>query len=243
MKTRQKVRAGIVFFMFLMFPVVVNFLSPVLILSGASEGIITGSFIVFILLFISSLFLGRAWCGWVCPASGMHEACEKFREKKAGTGWGNIFRIVVWSAWLGFIVYMFIRAGGITKLDPLYSTESIISILNPVIVFVYLGVILLVFIMLMIFGNRAFCKYLCWMAPFMIIGDKIRYRLKIPGLYIKPKKEKCISCRKCSKNCPMDIEVMDMVQADKFQNSECLMCLRCVDTCPTGAIVIKNKNA
>ncbi len=243
MKTRQKLRAGIVFFMFLMFPVVVNFLSPVLILSGANEGIVTGSFILFTLLFLSSLFLGRAWCGWVCPASGMQEACEKFREKKAGTGWGNIFRLVVWIAWLGFIVYMFIRAGGITKVDPLYSTESIISILNPVIVFVYLGVILLVFIMLMIFGNRAFCKYLCWMAPFMIIGDKLRHWLKIPGLYIKPKKEKCISCRKCSKNCPMDIEVMDMVQASKFQNSECLMCLRCVDTCPTGAIVIKNKKA
>ena len=239
MKTRQKLRTGIVFFMFLMFPVVVNFLSPVLILSGASEGIITGSFILFILLFISSLFFGRAWCGWVCPASGMQEACEKFRTKKAGTGWGNTFRIVVWIVWLGFIVYMFIRAQGIIKIGPLYNTPNIISILDPVIVFVYLGVVLLVFIMLMIFGNRAFCKYLCWMAPFMIIGDKIRHWLKIPGLYIKPKQEKCISCRKCSKNCPMDIEVMEMVQANKFQNSECLMCLRCVDTCPTGAIVIK----
>ena len=44
MKTRQKWRAGIAFFGFLMFPVIINFLSPVLILAGASEGIVTGSF-------------------------------------------------------------------------------------------------------------------------------------------------------------------------------------------------------
>ncbi len=239
MKTRQKWRIGVVFFFFLIFPVIINYLSPVLILAGASEGIVNGSFILFILLFLSSLFFGRAWCGWICPASGMQDACGVFRHKKAKTGWGNILRLVIWIAWLGFIVYLFIKAGGIRSVDALYQSEGVISILNPVIVFVYLGVVFLVFIMMLIWGNRAFCKYLCWMAPFMIVGNRIRYWLMIPGLYLKPVKENCIECGKCTKQCPMGIDVQAMVQAENCYHSECIMCLGCVDTCPQSAITTK----
>jgi len=239
MKTRQKIRSGIVFFMFLMFPVIINYLSPVLILAGASEGIITGSFILFGLLFLSSLFLGRAWCGWLCPASGMQGACEAFRHKKAKTGIGTIIRLVIWLFWLVMIVFLFMKAGSINEIDPLYQTEAVISIMSPVIVFVYLGVILLVFIMLLTWGNRAFCKYLCWMAPFMIIGNKIRHWIKLPGLYLKSIKENCISCGKCSKACPMGIDVQAMVLKEDCYNAECIICLTCVDVCPKGAIIKK----
>ena len=136
-----------------MFPVMVNYLSPVLILAGASEGIITGSFIVFVLMFLSSLFFGRAYCGWVCPASGMQEATERFRTKKAKTGRGNIFRWIMWITWLGFMIFLFIKAGGVKSADFLYSTPQVVSIMDPIIVVVYLAVVLLVFVMTMIWGT------------------------------------------------------------------------------------------
>ena len=238
-KKRQKIRRGIAFIMFLMFPVVVNYLSPVLILAGASEGIITGSFIVFALMFLSSLFFGRAYCAWICPASGMQEATEKFRTKKAKTGWGNTLRWIVWITWLGFMVYLFIKAGGVSRANFLYKTPQVISIMDPIIVIVYMSVISLVFLMTIIWGQRAFCKYICWMGPFMIVGDKIRRMLKMPGLYLMSEKDKCISCSKCSKSCPMDIDVKSMVQKENMQNTECIMCINCADICPKGAISFK----
>ena len=237
MKTRQNVRKAMIFSAFLLFPVVINYMSPVLILAGASEGVITGSAILFGLLFLASLFFGRAWCSWLCPAGGFHEACTAVTEKKAKTSWGNVLRIVIWLAWFGFIITLLVRAGGVGAVDPLYMTEGGISFLGSgIIMFIYLGVVLLAFIMVLIWGNRAFCKYLCWMAPFMIIGNKIRYALKIPGLYLKPKKENCIQCSRCSKVCPMDIDVQAMVQKENFNNSECIMCMRCIDVCPKDAI-------
>ncbi len=236
---RQKIRRGITFFMFLIFPVIVNYLSPVLILAGASEGIITGSFIVFALMFISSIFFGRAYCGFLCPASGMQEATERFRHRKAKTGWGNIVRWIVWITWLGFMIVLFIQAGGGKKADFLYSTPRVISIMDPVIIIVYMAVVLLVFVMTMIWGQRAFCKYLCWMGPFMIIGDKLRRLIKVPGLYLTPKKERCIKCGICTKECPMDIDVQAMVMNENMQNSECIMCLNCADICPKGVISTK----
>jgi len=241
LKKRQKVRRGILFFMFLMFPVILNYLSPYLIVMGASKGIISGSLIMFGLMLISSLFFGRAFCSWVCPASGLQEATERFRTKNAKIGTGNIVRWGIWIIWLGMIIFLFIKAGGIKSAEFLYNTPQFVSILQPHIVFIYLGVILIVFIMTMIWGQRAFCKYLCWMAPFMIIGDKIRRWIKLPGLYLREDKDSCIACGKCTKDCPMDIDVQSMVKKENMYNAECIMCLNCADVCPKGAIYIKKK--
>ncbi len=61
--TRQRIRKGIVLFSFLIFPVTMNFLSPYVIIDGAMNGILNGSAVMFGLMFVSALFLGRAWCG------------------------------------------------------------------------------------------------------------------------------------------------------------------------------------
>ena len=234
---RQNMRKRILFFSFLIFPMVISYLSPVMILGGASKGIITGSFIVFGLMFVSSLFLGRAWCGWACPASGLDESCRTFRHKKAPSGMGNYVRWAIWLVWIGFMVFLFAKAGGMKDVEFLYQTP-LISIMNPYIVYVYFGVTLGIFAMILIWGKRAFCKYLCWMSPFMIIGDRIRYLLKLPGFYLLDKQENCISCGKCTKACPMDIDVQEMVLKGNMQNNECILCLECVDTCPKDAIKI-----
>ncbi len=62
-KLRQEIRSGILFASFLLFPVYIAYLSLVMILGGAYEGIITGSFVLFGLMFLSGLVLGRGWCG------------------------------------------------------------------------------------------------------------------------------------------------------------------------------------
>lgn len=82
---RQKLRKALVLISFLFFPITLYYFSPYLIIQGAFEGIVTGSFIVFTLMFLVSLFLGRAFCGWVCPAGGLQECCTLAVDKKART--------------------------------------------------------------------------------------------------------------------------------------------------------------
>ncbi len=43
MKIRQRVRRGVIIFMFLLFPIIMNYLSPYVIIDGASQGIANGS--------------------------------------------------------------------------------------------------------------------------------------------------------------------------------------------------------
>jgi len=50
---RQRIRKAIILISFLLFPVTMFYLSPALIFKGARLGIISGSFITFIILFKS----------------------------------------------------------------------------------------------------------------------------------------------------------------------------------------------
>jgi ferredoxin len=85
-------------------------------------------------------------------------------------------------------------------------------------------------------GRRAFCHYVCWMAPFMIIARWLRNRVRWPALALRVEKDKCISCKICTRNCPMSLDVMGMTLQGKLEHSECILCGTCVDTCPKDVI-------
>jgi ferredoxin-type protein NapH len=68
---RQKIRRTILLISFLFFPITLYYFSPALIIMGAAAGIIVGSFVLFGVLFVSSLLVGRGFCGWVCPGAGL----------------------------------------------------------------------------------------------------------------------------------------------------------------------------
>ena len=233
---RQKVRKALIITSFLLFPVVFYYLSPILIIQGASEGIIVGSFIVFALLFLFSLLLGRAYCGWVCPAGGMQEQCFKFRDKRARGGRLNWIKYFIWVPWLCAIVIVAVRAGGFSKVDPFYQTYYGISISGMQSLMIFAIVLLVIFILAMAAGRRAFCHYGCWMAPFMVVARKLRNVFRWPSLALEPEEDKCIDCKKCSKVCPMSLDVNTMVREAHMENSECILCGMCVDNCPKGVI-------
>jgi ferredoxin-type protein NapH len=233
---RQRIRKALIFILFLLFPVVLYYLSPALIIEGASKGIITGSFIVFSLLFISSLILGRSYCGWICPGAGLQEACFRISAKKARGGKYNRIKYFIWIPWIGIITFSAFRAGGLHTIIPFYQTKYGISVAEPANYIVFYTVVGLITVLSFTAGKRAFCHYGCWMAPFMVIGTKIRNVFNWPALHLKANKDRCRNCKTCTKNCPMSLEVNGMVQKGSMVNSECILCGTCVDGCPEGAI-------
>ena len=88
-KQRQKVRKALSPIMFFLFPVIYYYFSPYLIIMGAAEGIIVGSFIVFAGLFFTLLLAGRVFCGWICPAGAMQELCFKVNGRNFKGGKRN----------------------------------------------------------------------------------------------------------------------------------------------------------
>ena len=233
---RQNIRKTLIIISFLLFPVTIFYLSPYLIVVGATEGIIAGSMIIFTLQFILSLFFGKLFCSYVCPGGGLQECLILANNKKTKGGKLNYIKYFLWVPWIISIVILFIRAGGFSKVDFLFHTTNGVSLTTPFTYTIYYGIVLLITILALTLGRRAFCHYVCWMAPFMVIGTKIANRLKIPVLHIKADKTKCNGCKKCSEKCPMSLDVKSMVETEKMKNSECILCGECVDICHKKAI-------
>ena len=74
------------------------------------------------------------------------------------------------------------------------------------------------------------------MAPFMILGRKIRNIISIPSLQLISIPNSCISCHTCTNECPMSLPVEKMVKENKMENAECILCGTCVDGCKSKAI-------
>ncbi len=233
---RQRIRKAVVILAFLSFPITMNFLSPYVIIDGAVNGIVNGSLIMFGLMFVSSLFLGRAWCGWVCPGGGMQEMVEPINMKAVNGRKIDWIKWLIWIPWVSLIVFMVVRAGGYQQVNFLHLTDAGISVDEPWKYITYYMVVL-IFVALAVFaGRRAGCHTICWMAPFMIIGRWIRNRFGWASWRLVADASACADCKKCTSNCPMSLDVNAMVQIEQMENSECILCGTCVDNCSKSAI-------
>ncbi len=233
---RQKIRKGLLLAMFLSFPVTIYYFSPALIIMGASEGVITGSFVVFSAMFAVSLFLGRSFCGWACPGAGLQEACFTARNRPVNGGRWDLVKYLIWAPWVAVIVLAAIRAGGLQTLDFTYQTDGGISVRDNQSYIIFYFIVILIAGLALGIGRRAFCHYVCWMAPFMIIGNGIRNLARLPALRLLAESELCIECKKCTDNCPMSLDVMAMAKKGTMKNTECILCGTCVDICPRRVI-------
>jgi ferredoxin-type protein NapH len=233
---RQTIRKATILISFLLFPLTIFYFSPFLIILGASEGIITGSFIIFSLMFLTSLFFGRAYCGWVCPGAGLQESCMLVNGKNNKGGWRKWIKYLIWIPWVLIIATVLISSGRVISIDFLYQTWYGISMHNPFEWIIYYSVILLIVVLSFVGGKRSFCHSACWMAPFMVIGQYLRRILKIPGLRLKTEPEKCIGCHLCTKKCPMSLNVLELVKKGSITDIDCILCGECVDVCPKHVI-------
>jgi ferredoxin-type protein NapH len=239
---RQRVRKALIITAFISFPITMNFLSPYVIIDGAANGILNGSLVMFGLMFLSSLFLGRLWCGWVCPGGGMQEMVEPLNNRPVNGRRIDWIKWLIWLPWISLIVFLAVQAGGYRTVDLLYHTQNGISVAGspdrPILFayFIYYIVIAL-FVGLAVFaGRRAGCHTICWMAPFMILGRWLRNRFAWPSLRLVADPSACKDCHTCTKNCPMSLDVNAMVQLGRMENPECILCGTCVDNCTRKAI-------
>ena len=76
-----------------------------------------------------------------------------------------------------------------------------------------------------VYIHRPFCKYLCPLGAFYALFQKVSV------LRLKLDEEKCVSCGKCEKICPMGVTV-----TRDPNSAECIRCGACVRACPAGAL-------
>lgn len=227
---RQKVRKGILAFSALMFPITFFFLSPMVIVISAANGILNGSAMIFGLLLLFSIVGSRLFCGWLCPGGAVQDYVSGANNRSWNSKGKNLSKYMIWVVWFSFIVFLWIHNKPL-KGDFLYLVN-----IDMLYIIIYATVMTVIYLFTLLTGKRGMCHSLCWMAPFMVIGEKFSDLLHIPRFRLKAKPDDCVSCGKCSRNCPMGLNVAEMVKSGSMDSTECINCLECVDGCPKKAI-------
>ncbi len=164
------------------------------------------------------LIFGRGWCGYACWTAMVldflpYKAPAHPRKK---IGW---IRYTVFAASLMFVLVLFLTHSG--------NMEKVMfwSFLIGNILYYAVGIALAIAFK----DNRAFCKYIC---PITVFMKPISY---FSLIRIKCDKNKCISCGKCKRVCPMDVDMTDNSLKRK-NGTDCILCFECSKICPQKAL-------
>lgn len=75
-----------------------------------------------------------------------------------------------------------------------------------------------------------------WMVPQVIFGRWLRNHVRWPALRLVAAPDKCNDCLTCTRECPMRLEVHEMVNSGDMDDAEFILCGTCVDGCEQNAI-------
>lgn len=233
---RQRVRRGVLFTSFALFQgfrVFHLLFSPVLLLVAAAAGVAGGSLLLYSLLLVSSLFLGRAFCGWVCPGCGVQELVAlKVRRPLRWRGADRV-KWVPAAALFGAALALAVRAGGLRSVDPFFGMRHATAMQGLLLFFGHLVVITGLALAL---GRWGSCHAICWIAPLLIVGTRVARAGGWPRLHLEAEPAECSGCGTCDEGCPMSLPVSRMVGRGEMGDAECLLCGSCVDACPSKAV-------
>lgn len=164
------------------------------------------------------LVFGRGWCGYACWTAMVldflpYKVPEQPRKK---IGW---IRYVVFAASLVFVAALFLAHVG--------HIETIMfwAFIAGNLLYYAVGIVLA----FVCKDNRAFCKYIC---PITVFMKPMSY---FSLFRIKCDKSKCISCGRCKKVCPMEVDVTDNSRNRK-NGTDCILCFECAKVCPKAAL-------
>ncbi len=164
------------------------------------------------------LVFGRGWCGYACWTAMILDLLPFKTPELPRKKWGFI-RYFIFGASLIFVGILFIfKIPG--KEEIMWWSFIIGNILY------YTVGIALAYICK---DNRAFCKYIC---PITVFLKPMSY---FSLFRIKVDENKCISCGKCERVCPMNVQV-PCNSRKKKNATECILCMKCVDECPKKAL-------
>ncbi len=164
------------------------------------------------------LVFGRGWCGFACWTAMILDLLPYKIPQQPRKKWGWI-RYITFALSFVFVSAVFLAQA--KNMERIMFWAFLIG--NGL---YYIAGIILAFVLK---DNRAFCKYIC---PITVFLKPMSY---FSLLRIKCDKSKCISCGKCKKVCPMNVDMTD--NSRKRENgTECILCFACTKACPKDAL-------
>jgi len=185
-----------------------------------SIGVFEAAAIHYLVAKIAGPFIfGRGWCGYACWTTMILDLLPyKVPQKQPVKNLGGL-RILIFALSLTYFLIVFVRYR--THIEKIMYVSLIAGNI------IYYGIgILFAFLFK---DNRAFCKYFCPITVFLKPASYFAISRR------RVNQDKCITCNKCKKLCPMGVDMLDKKFSRK-NGTECIQCMKCVIECPKQAL-------
>jgi len=188
------------------------------------------------LVFLLALLFGPVFCGWVCPFGAFQEWLGKIGKRLFKKRYNHFippkvdrvlrylrYGVLVWVLTVTAVSGALLFA----NLDPYHALFKFWTgtVALP-------ALILLVVITIgSFFVERPWCKYACPYGALLGLFNKIRI------FKICRNSETCVSCQKCSRSCPMNI---DVCRDETVTSLSCISCYECTSArnCPKAETLV-----
>ncbi len=189
------------------------------------------SLILLGIVFLSTVLIGRVFCGWICPLGTLGEWTARLsrklgiRQRELPAPIDQPLRFLKFAV-LALIIVLTWKLGTLAwrPYDPWVAWMHLSAGLEgmaeapwsfAVLFFTVIGASL--------FVERFWCRYLC---P---LGALLAPLQKLSLFKVRRSEEHCIHCHLCGRSCPVRL---DPESTEVTTSAECLACGRCVEACP-----------
>jgi polyferredoxin len=196
-------------------------------------------------ILIPTLFLGRFFCGWICPLGTLHHAVSNLpSESKRGARRIASNRYRSWQALKYYLLFALLAAallgsalGGLA--DPIaLAVRSLALSVFPALGHAGLkpphfrqafplGVTLIALLALNLRVTRFWCRALCPLGA--LLGVVSRWSI----LGLEKRQESCGDCNRCLLHCQGGD---DPIPGARWRKAECHLCMNCVVDCPESGL-------
>ena len=180
---------------------------------------------------VLALFLGRVFCGWICPIHFLSDLSDRFlslfSRKKFRRDHLLLPRSIIWYVLLmELLLTMILGAPLFVFLSPpgLVGRELMLAVFFHTLSIE--GLIVVAVLLANLLTRRFFCRYFCPLGALLaFLGSRRKLRVKIAP-------DKCKECGICHRACPLGLDPA----LGEAESSYCWNCGECVESCREAAL-------
>lgn len=187
-----------------------------------------------------TIIWGRFFCSYICAFGSMQELINKIGKllhiKKININYKKDMYLKYIKYFIIIIsIFLWTLDTNTSSFSPWNSFGILTSLNNYSKLISVGGLILLIIIIISLFIDRFFCRYLCPLGGiFSLVSIKRLFKIK--------KNNQCIGCNRCNKTCPMNIDVNNKTN-NILNSKECIDCFKCLKNCPKKALYTSTNEA
>ncbi len=195
-----------------------------LILNAGVPKTYMAHYVIFGIPFISTMFMGRLFCGWICPMGAIQQLLyRRDRALKKRPRVDRALKLIKYPVLMALVVTV-IATGTVVwnQVDPFKSLFNMEVTLIPT-------TLLVLTLIASLFIFAPWCRYICPMGAFLSLFSRFSFlKLSI--------NDSCKNCKACQKVYCEYSAIKEGEQRPELNSMECTLCGECFARCPKGSV-------